>query len=320
MTRRKVLRNVSASVRQRLLNLARKTGEEYNVVLQRYAIERFLFRLGASDQVDQFTLKGATLFHVWAVEKMRPTQDVDLLGFRPQPEAEIRTVMEGICNILCPEDGVFFDPGSIQVSPIRIDEGNGGHRVRLRGSLGRIRLYVQVDIGFGDVITLERQVRNYPTLLDLPAPRLWTYPRETAVAEEFQAMVPRGPKNSRVKDLWDVACLARSFAFDGKTLRTAITETFRRRGMTFGNRRPEALRRDYYLDPRRETLWAHLVHGIEPVANCPARLVDAGEELRCFLGPGHDSLIEERSFTQDWPVGGPWQSGIQVGLGGRGRD
>ena len=71
MTRRKGLRNVSASVRQRPLNLARKTDEEFNVVLQRYAIERFLFRLGASEEVDQFTLKGATLFHVWAVDKMR---------------------------------------------------------------------------------------------------------------------------------------------------------------------------------------------------------------------------------------------------------
>ena len=183
---------------------------------------------------------------------MRPTRDVDLLGFRPQPEAEIRTVMEGICSVPCPEDGVVFDPDSIQVSTIRFNEGNGGHRVRLRGTLGRVRLYVQVDIGFGDVITPERQVRNYPTLLDLPAPRLWTYPRETAVAEKLQAMVQRGPMNSRVKDLWDVACLARSFAFDGKTLRTAIAETFRRRGMTFGSRRPEALRKDYYLDPRRE--------------------------------------------------------------------
>ena len=312
MTRRKGLRNVPASVHQRLLNLARMTGEEYNLVLQRYAIERFLFRLGASDEVDQFTLKGATLFHVWAVDKMRPTLDVDLLGFQPQREGEIRTVMEGVCNIPCPEDGVLFDPDSIQVSSIRINEGNGGHRVRLRGRLGRIQLFVQVDIGSGDVITPKRQMRNYPTLLDVPAPRLWTYPRETAIAEKLQAMVQRGLKNSRVKDLWDVACLARSFAFDGKTLRTAIAETFRQRGMTFGRERPEALRKDYYLDPRRETLWDRLVHKIEPDANGPIRLVDAGEEVRRFLWPVYDSLIEERPFTQDWPVGGPWQSGIQV--------
>ena len=139
--------------------------------------------------MDRFTLKGATLFHVWAIEKMRPTQDIDLLGFRPQPEAKLRTVIEGICNIPCPEDGVSFDPASIKVSTIRIDEGNGGHRVRLHGRLGQALLFVQVDIGSGDVITSERQMRNYPTLLDLPTPRLWTYPRETAIAEKLQAMV-----------------------------------------------------------------------------------------------------------------------------------
>ena len=298
MTRRKVLRNVPASVRRHLLNLARKTGEDYNLLLQRYAIERFLFRLGASNEVDRFTLKGATLFHVWAVDKMRPTQDVDLLGFRSQAEAEIRTVMEGICNIPCPEDGVLFDPDSIRVSTIRINDGNGGHRVRLLGRLGRILLFVQVDVGSGDVITPERQMRNYPTLLDLPAPRLWTYPRETAIAEKLQAMVQQGPENSRVKDLWDVACLARSFAFDGEILRTAIAETFRRRGMTFGSERPEALREDYYLDPWRKRLWDRMVRKIEHGANGPARLVDTGEELRGFLGPVYDSLIEERPFTQ----------------------
>ena len=115
-----------------------------------------------------------------------------------------------------------------------------------------------------------------------------------------------------MKDLWDVACLARSFAFEGETVRTAIAETFRRRGMTFGSERPVALQKDYYFDPRRETLWGHLVRKIEQDANGPARLVDAGKELRRFLGPVYDSLIEERPFAQAWPVGGPWQPGAQA--------
>ena len=107
------------------------------------------------------------------------------------------------------EEGVVFDPATISITSIRIDQPDGGCRARIRGGLGRIRLTVPVDIGFGDVVTLGRRAENYPTLLDLPAPRLWTYPRETLVAEKFHAMASLGDRNSRVKDLRDVVCLAR---------------------------------------------------------------------------------------------------------------
>ena len=175
--------------------------------------------------------------------------------------------------------------------------------------LGRIQLPLQVDIGFGDVITPEREEREYPTLLDLPAPRLWTYPRETVVAEKFEAMVRLGAINARVKDLWDIACLARHFAFDGETLRTAIEETFRRRRTSFAGERPVALLPGYYHDTVRSQQWQALLKRIEMDADGPALLVDAGEKLGRFLGPVCDSLIEDRAFTQAWPSGGPWRPG-----------
>ena len=182
MTRRKGVRDFAASVRQRLLNLARETGTEYNSVLQQFAVERFLFRLGASSEVDRFTLKGAALFRVWAAGDLRPTRDVDFLGEGVEDDAALRAAIEAICDVPCPEDGVVFDPGTIRIDTIRGEQINGGLRVRIRGSLGQARLPLQVDIGFGDIITPRRKEQDYPTLLDHPAPptfgrtrvRLWS--------------------------------------------------------------------------------------------------------------------------------------------------
>ena len=316
MTPAKEIRNVPASVRQRLLNLARNQGVEFNLVLQRYAAERFLYRLSVSDEVDRFTLKGAALFRVWDEEELRPTRDVDFLAFGNEDHGAMRATLEAICTIPCPQDGVRFDLATIQMHDIRDEQQYGGVRVRMEGSLGQARLHLQVDIGFGDVITPEREERDYPTLLDLSAPRLWTYPRETLIAEKFEAMVHLGVTNTRVKDLWDIACLARRFAFDGETLRTATEETFRRRRTSFAGERPVALLPDYYEDTERDQRWQVLRRRIGPQADGPAHLVDLGEELRAFLGPVCDSLIEDSSFTQIWSPGGPWQPGISARAGG----
>ncbi len=174
---------------------------------------------------------------------------------------------------------------------------------------------------------LGRRQEDYPTLLDLPAPRLWTYPwtypRETMVAEKFHTVADLGDANSRVKDLWDVACLARRFAFDGDAPRTAIAETFRHRGTLLVGGRPTALRAGYYdkhESPARGQRWRELRRQIGADIDGPGRLEDAGEELRRFLGPVCDSLIEESPFMQAWPAGGPWQSGIQAPTEGQAND
>ena len=320
MTPKRKIRNIPASIRQRLLNLSRSRGIRFNAVLQSYAAERFLYRLSASDEVDRFTLKGAALLRVWTGQELRPTRDIDFLARGAPDEATIRTALRAVCRISCREDGVVFDPARISITSIRIDQPDGGCRARIRASLGRIRLVVPVDIGFGDVVTLGRRAENYPTLLDLPAPRLWTYPRETLVAEKFHAMASLGDRNSRVKDLWDIACLARRFTFDGETLRTAIKETFRRRRTSFAGKRPVALTPGYYRDVVRSQQWEVLLKRMETDADGPALLADAGDELGRFLGPVCDSLIEDSPFTQDWPACGPWRQRIQARTGGKDGD
>ena len=319
MTPRKAIRDIPASIRQRLLNLAHRQGTDFQRVLQRYAVERFLYRLSASDEVDRFTLKGAALLRVWTGQELRPTRDIDFLARGAPDEATIHTALRAVCRISCREDGVVFDPARISITSIRIDQPDGGCRARIRANLGRIRLMVPVDIGFGDVITLGRREGNYPTLLDLPAPRLWTYPRETLVAEKFHAMASLGNRNSRVKDLWDIACLARRFTFDGDILRTAIAETFRHRRTPFTDGRPTALLAAYYSDhetPVRGRRWREMRRQIGTDIDGPDRLVDVGEELRGFLGPVCDSLIGESPFNQTWPAGGPWRPGVRGRTGG----
>ena len=317
MTAKRSPRDVPASVRARLRNLARRRDVDFMLLLGHYAAERFLYRLSASDQMHRFTRKGAALFRVWAEEEMRPTRDVDFLAAADHTSA--RAAIESVCAVPCPDDGVLFDAGALRIDAIRVDQPDGGLRVRLPAALGNIRLSLQMDTGFGDVVTPARELRDYPTLLDLPAPRLWTYPREAMVAEKFHAMVSRGETNSRVKDLWDIACLARRFAFDGETLRGVLAEAFRRRATRFTVDRPPALRPAYYEDPARRERWRVLHRQIPTGADGPARLADAGVELSRFLGPLCDSLIEESPFTQAWPAGGPWRSGRHARTGGEGR-
>jgi len=70
--------NLPQSVRDRLLNLAKDRGEDYNHILIRYGLERILYRLSKSKFRDDFVLKGATLFVYWYGKTHRPTLDVDL--------------------------------------------------------------------------------------------------------------------------------------------------------------------------------------------------------------------------------------------------
>ena len=254
---------------------------------------------------------------MWTEQELRPTRDVDFLGVGPEDHATIRTALEAICEIPCPEDGAIFDGATIRIDDIRDEQRYGGVRARILGRLGQAQLHLQVDIGFGDVITPRPEEQDYPTLLDLPIPRLWTYPRETLVAEKFEAMVQLGATNSRVKDVWDLSCLSRIFDFEGETLRTAINNTFQRRRTTLTGARPLALLPDYYEAAARAERWQLLRRQIGNGADGPAQLTDAGQELQRFLGPVYDRLIEDRPFAQTWPAGGPWRPAIQAPTGAK---
>lgn len=203
----KSTKNVGASVRARLLQLAKSRGEDFQLVLTRYANERLLYRLASSRHGASFVLKGAALFVLWTDKPHRATRDVDLLGFGDPTADRMRAIMTEIFSLDTVDDGVTFDETSLDVGPIREDQQYGGIRAVFDAHIAGATVRLQVDVGFGDVITPGAIEVDFTTLLEFPAPRLRTYPRETVVAEKLEAMVQLGLANSRMKDFYDFKSL-----------------------------------------------------------------------------------------------------------------
>ena len=220
----------AASVLARLLNRSRSTGENYNLLLSRFVIERLLFRLSVSPHAGNFVLKGALLFALWYDTPHRATKDADLLGFGADDAETLRATFTAI-GAIDADDGVRYDSANMKIAPIREDNVYGGMRLTILAFVGSARLPVQVDIGFGDAITPAPEFVTYPTLLDgMEAPRLRAYPVYTVIAEKFHAMVELGIDNSRMKDFFDLAVIARTSEIDGGVLVQALRATFARRG------------------------------------------------------------------------------------------
>lgn len=300
--------DVAASVRARLLTIAKQKGEEFERFLVRYACERFLYRLGASEFRDRCILKGAGLLSLWMDDPYRTTRDVDLLASGPSDEATVRASVSAICGVPCPEDGLTFDLTSLEVAPIRAEEEYQGQRVIVRARLGTARIRLQVDLGFGDAVTPTPEDAMYPTLLGgLPAPRIRSYPRVVTVAEKFEAMVSLGRRNTRMKDFHDIWALSSDFDFDGAALRAAISACFHRRGTNWTPEIPDVLGTPFYADGELQKRWADYARGGVFRKRPPAGFESIGEKIRDFLGPVRESMVAGETFARQWSAGGPWR-------------
>ncbi|MGZ3319097.1 MAG: nucleotidyl transferase AbiEii/AbiGii toxin family protein [Isosphaeraceae bacterium] len=303
---RKDPRNTAASVRQRLLNLSRRSGEEFQRLLTRYAVERLLDRLSRSEHAPRFVLKGDLLFTIWTGELHRPTRDLDLLGFGESSSEGISEVFRSLCELEVADDGLVFSADTVTVESIREEQEYGGQRVKLEARLGQARIDLQVDVGFGDAITLQAEAIEYPTLLGMNPPRLRAYPRETVVAEKLEALVKLGMANSRMKDFFDLAVLARSFPCSGPVLRDAIVATFQRRGTVIPTERPITLTESFGNDGVKLTQWKAFVsrNGLK------VRVRELGQvvgELAESLGPSMIAAAKGEAFDCRWEAGGPWR-------------
>jgi hypothetical protein len=244
-----------ASIHARLLNLAKARGEDFNLVLVRYATERFLYRLSQLPARESYWLKGAMLFDLWFDVAHRPTRDADFLGFGPMESGVLANTVREICAVPA-DDGMRFDADSIVIDEIREDARYGGLRVRLVGRLGNARTTVQLDVGYGDAVTPGPEDAEYPTLLDdQPAPRLRVYPRASVVAEKLEAIVSLGMANSRLKDYFDLRALAREGLLGARQLADAIAATFARRGTTVPMEMPLGLTEAFARDPAKQRQW-----------------------------------------------------------------
>ena len=300
--------DVAASVKARLLNQAKANGEEFERTLTRFAAERLLFRLGASAARDRCILKGASLLAVWLPDPYRTTRDVDVLASGPTDDGAIRALIEEICAVACPEDGLRFDLSELVVEAIRAEEEYSGKRARFRAWLGNARIRVQLDLGFGDALAAQPEEIEYPTILEtLPAPRLRAYPRETTVAEKFEAMVKLDTRNSRMKDFHDVWALAGAFEFHGATLQRAVAACFDRRGTLWTDEAPRVLTPAFYQMPEIATRWQNYLAAGAVLVQPPSQFEVIGERIVQFLGPVREAIMSGDRLFRTWSSGGPWR-------------
>ena len=270
--------NLPASIRARLKQRADATRQDFNLTLTHYGLERLLYRLSISQYADRYLLKGALLFSLWYDQPHRPTRDVDLLGYGPDDvETAVATFRE--IGQIAVDDGIVFDPASVAGSVIRKEAGYGGVRVDLRATLDGARIALQVDIGFGDVVTPAPEPIHYPVLLDdLPAPRLRAYPKYTVVAEKLHAICLLGRTNSRMKDYFDLWVLLTEEDLAPDELRRAVEATFARRRLAMPADLPIGLSDAFAQDPIKQRQWAAFFkkNGLAPreLAEVVARLRD----------------------------------------------
>jgi tRNA(Arg) A34 adenosine deaminase TadA/predicted nucleotidyltransferase component of viral defense system len=291
--------NLAASVRQRLLNLARERGQPLEALLTRYALERLLYRLCLSPHRYRFVLKGAMLLSVWLDDPGRATRDLDLLGFGAPSDAALRAAFVEVMAISA-DDGLAFDAENIDITPIRNDAGYGGLRLRTTAELARARIPVVVDVGFGDAVEPGLESISLPSLLDMPAAQLRGYAPETVIAEKFQAMVALGLANSRMKDFYDVWLLLREREFETARLVRAMVATFKRRETSFPPAMPMALTSAFFDDPSKQRQWQGFAQGsaakgmtlAQIVAEMAQRLDATLNAVRSELGLSSEQQIE----------------------------
>jgi predicted nucleotidyltransferase component of viral defense system len=236
-TKNKTLTNIGASVRARLLNIAKKSKRDYNRILVQYAQERLLYRFSVSTYRDNFILKGALLFLTYDMPQHRPTKDIDFLGKAVKNDlAEIKKVMKEVASIKV-DDGVIFDPATVEVEQIAEQAEYVGIRVSLQSVIGGAKNVMQVDIGFGDTIVAGPLEIEFPTMLDYPAPHIKVYSLESAIAEKFEAIVRLNIVTSRMKDFYDIIYLSQHNSFKADILLEAMKQTFETRNTPIVDRK-----------------------------------------------------------------------------------
>lgn len=296
------------SIQAKLLNYSHAHQENHNHTLSRYAIERLMYRLSRSPHADRFVLKGAMLFILWLDEAHRPTKDLDLLGLGEFSADSLRTIFEEVCATAVDDDGIEFLKEQIVIEEIREAEIYQGLRVRITGSLGGIRLNVSVDVGFGDTIVPHPKKETYPVLLDLPKPKLKTYPRETVVAEKLDAIFVLGLRNSRMKDYYDLWTMARHFEFDGRILIDAIKATLERRGRRLQTNQLPGLEDAFAQTPSKQTQWKAFLRRTVPNQQ-DVELSEVVSTIRAFLSPLLTGISAGEPFEKHWKPKRGWTRG-----------
>ncbi len=299
--------SMAASVKARLQNKAKETGQVYNEVLQFYGMERLLYRLSKSDYADRFVLKGALLFMVWEPEyERRTTMDIDLLGFTNNSPDHLEQIIRAVCSVEVENDGLEFETKNIKAQRIKEDADYEGVRIRTFALLEKSRIPIQIDIGFGDALVPGDIVTQMPTLLDFPAPELRCYHQLTVIAEKFQAMIKLGELSSRMKDFYDIWNIIQHEDINGAELQKACVATFLHRNTPF-SLDDHFFSEEFTQSADKQIQWAAFVRKQGLKQTAPTNFDEVVKKLHKFFRPMVEVQLSDIEFSKIWSKKGPWR-------------
>jgi hypothetical protein len=298
----KNVKNIAASVRERLLNISKTDVRPFQEVVQYYAMERFLYRLSQSQYANRFVLKGALMLHVWKTPGYRSTMDVDLLGRTDNDMSALISNMADVLSIEVEPDGLFFSADNITADYITEDAEYKGVRIWFPANLDTIKLNMQIDIGFGDIVYPGPEKSVIPTMLEFPSPLLFCYSRESAISEKFEAMLKLRDLNSRMKDFYDIWLLSRNFGFEGKVLSEAIRLTLEQRGTELPDN-IVAFSNEFITN--KQIQWNAFRKKLKQDI-LPFEFEDIVMQVKAFLNPIALSLTLKQPPPAKWAPPGPW--------------
>lgn len=291
-------KDIAASVRQRLLDLARERQEDFDYVLRQYVMQRLLYRLGISEYAEQFLLKGALLFWVWDQAFHRPTRDIDLLTYGDNDVDHLVDVFRQVIGASDEDDGLVFNIDSLNGIEIKEDADYTGVRITGSAILSRAEVPFQIDIGYGDLIVPAAEEAEIPVFLDLPAPKLKIYPVYSVIAEKFQAMVMLGLANSRMKDFYDIGVVAHTTPLEGSLLSQAVKTTFDRRKTPISSESINVFTDSFKQDTGKNTQWKAFLKKNELQESTDfEHIID---EIQQLLEPVSRVIAEQTTFNMKW--------------------
>lgn len=300
------VKNKAASVRAKLMNIARAEKIDFDFLLLRYFQERFLYRLAISEFSDRFILKGGLLLICLKMPRSRPTKDIDFLAKEIKNDpAELEHIFRSITAISC-NDGVKFTSSSLISEQIKENADHEGIRIKIDATLGQARKKLQMDIGFGDVIIPRAMRMEFPTLLEEKPPRIKVYSMESIISEKFEAMVKLAMVNSRIKDFYDIYTLSVSYNFQSDRLKKAIESTFYRRKTSIPDN-PLIFRLEFHRDEEKQMQWSAFLRKSR-LHNVNQGFDEIMERITSFLKPIVDSINGKNKENKIWDaIAGCWK-------------
>ena len=209
------------------------------------------------------------------------------------------------CCLVEVEDGVIFDPQTISSERIKKDAKYQGVRVFVKGLLGKIRLNIQIDFGFGDRVFPAPMEISLPQLLNLGSPQLLGYTPESTIAEKFQAMIALDLDNTRYKDFYDIWFLSQNIQINGEFLGKAIEETFDERKTDLPDQLPNALTDSFTANPIKQVQWKAFLR--KNRLDIEIELSEVAKSIELFLMPIVQALIKKEKFAGVWSNVDGWK-------------